>query len=344
MTEPRHVRLYAYLSSKGGVGKSTLAVATAWLAASTPGREAVLVDLDLWGSSLGDGLPLCAPKVPVADGLVLDLEGPASGEFMSRRDTVRARHARRFSPIDDGSRPEQLTYTNDALYAAARGDVLAAPIEHFLWRLDGPAGDLPLRVVPSSPLRDDLERVAGWMADLDALPIWAARVWWLVQTLIAHRPRLTDIVCDLPPGLVGLPLPFLALIGAHASGRPQPDGFPKVAVDVRLEILPAFVTTPDLNALAITAEAFLFHQGDVPGLSLIVNRGQGGRDAVRTHLEAHFEPFFEMDPYQLHRQCVMIDERREMQFFARAFSGLGALDGAGLAALRRGLRVHAGEP
>ena len=54
---------HAFASAKGGVGKSTLAVACAKLIASEAGRRCVLVDADMTGTSLADGLKLCAPDV-----------------------------------------------------------------------------------------------------------------------------------------------------------------------------------------------------------------------------------------------------------------------------------------
>lgn len=339
MSERRKVRLYAYMSSKGGVGKSTLSVATAWLAATAPGREVVLLDLDMWGSSLGDGLPLCAPVVPQGEDSVMRFHEPPSGQLMSRDDTLRARHRRRFAPGADGSVPSFLPYLNDALFVKADGDTLTAPIAHFLWRFDGALAELPLHVIPSSPLLDDVARVAKWMADVHLLEAWAARVWLVVTTLIAQRPALTDIVCDLPPGMVGLTMPFFSLISTLAAGQPLPDWVAALDPGCDMNVRGSFVSTPDQNAMAVTAEAFLARKGDSPGLALIVNRGQGGADEVERCLGAHFKPFFGIDPYQLHRQCELIDERRELQLFRRAARALEDLDPKAIALLRRALRV-----
>lgn len=56
----RTVSLHAFCSTKGGVGKSTLAVAWTELL-RVDGRRCVLLDADLTGSSLADGLDLCSP-------------------------------------------------------------------------------------------------------------------------------------------------------------------------------------------------------------------------------------------------------------------------------------------
>ena len=53
---------WSFHSVKGGVGKSTLSTRCALaLARKRPERRVYLVDLDLTGTSLADGLPLRAP-------------------------------------------------------------------------------------------------------------------------------------------------------------------------------------------------------------------------------------------------------------------------------------------
>ncbi len=50
------IDLHVFASAKGGVGKSTLAVACAKLLAATPGCLPIVVDADMTGTSLADGL------------------------------------------------------------------------------------------------------------------------------------------------------------------------------------------------------------------------------------------------------------------------------------------------
>jgi MinD-like ATPase involved in chromosome partitioning or flagellar assembly len=58
----RAIRVHAFASAKGGVGKSSLAVGCARIVAEQSGVP-VLIDADVTGSSLADGLALVAPRL-----------------------------------------------------------------------------------------------------------------------------------------------------------------------------------------------------------------------------------------------------------------------------------------
>ena len=94
MNQP--LRIHAFCSVKGGVGKSTLAVACATRLARQ-GREVVLIDADLTGSSLADGLTLEAPLVTSDAAGAMDLTAPATGEFLSAVDSEHLRDERQRS-------------------------------------------------------------------------------------------------------------------------------------------------------------------------------------------------------------------------------------------------------
>src|SRR5262245_18811308 len=108
----RRVRAHAFASTKGGVGKSSLAVATARYLAHTS-RVPVVLDLDLTGSSTADALALCAPDLPV------DSDGrfSATGRMVGWLDhaSTQARRQARGSHQSVGRPFLHLPYSNDAL-------------------------------------------------------------------------------------------------------------------------------------------------------------------------------------------------------------------------------------
>lgn len=343
MTPSRKIRLYAYFSSKGGVGKSTLSYVTARLAADVAGREAVLLDLDMWGSSLADGLRMVAPVVPTTEAGLMRFDAEPTGRYMTWDETLKARQQRAFGEVSDASLPPFLPYLNDAFYLKADRDRLTAPLAHLLWRDEG-VDDAPVAFMPSSPLFDDLERVAAWLAEIEVHTAWAARVWWVILTLIAQRPGLTDIVCDLPPGFVGLPHVFRTLISTHARGEAQPDGFPRPDPDWDIEILPALVTTQDRQALVVAAEAFVRFRHESPGLTWIVNQLTTGRSALSAILERHFAPFFGDDPYKVDRVARAVDRLPALERIFRRADSAETIDLDTLRRLRGALRIEEGTP
>jgi len=201
--------MWSFCSVKGGVGKSTLAVACAKLLARF-GRLPVLVDCDMAGTSLADGLRLLAPRVALADDTAMDLNAPPAGNFLDWETTRRQRAARR-----DGRRPAPPPYLNDAL----RADALQ--VDAVLWRHERDDG---VRYLPSSPLQADIATALGW---LSASPFdWLQAFTWLLEALIAQQPALTDIVLDLPPGVWGFAHEVLVLTAALQRGESLPEGYP----------------------------------------------------------------------------------------------------------------------
>jgi cellulose biosynthesis protein BcsQ len=106
----RSVRVHCFFSVKGGVGKSTLALALAQLL-SRPER-CVVLDLDLTGSSLSEGLSLQAPEIAVRGDGSMDLDAPPTGSYLGVDGSRAARDARKRAAPGLWLPPP---YMNDAL-------------------------------------------------------------------------------------------------------------------------------------------------------------------------------------------------------------------------------------
>jgi hypothetical protein len=235
------VRVYLFLSAKGGVGKSTLAV-TAAAAIAARGGRAVVLDADFTGTSLADGLDLRAPRLRSGPTGLLELRPPDLG-VLTLHETRQARDQRENAK----ECPYALPYLNDAILHPARGLSDECHLPTMAWTWD----PLPeVRFLPSSPLRRDVDVALNWLyrRPRDRQP-WEARVRSLVRALRLQDPRLTDVVIDLAPGIFGL---TAAVLEGVAALPPQDD-----EVGVAWRVVPVLVMTEDRHDLRVAAPAFV---------------------------------------------------------------------------------------
>lgn len=271
----RTITLHVLCSIKGGVGKSTLAVTCAKLIAARGGVP-LLIDADLSGTSLADGLLLRAPKVSLqADG-TLDLDAPPTGEHYSLRETERLRNARKSAVIIKDAPPP--AYLNDALSYMSPAPERECRIEGMLWAHERADGVLYL---PSSPLQQDVARGLGWIFSQDPFR-WICRMTWLLEALVARLPALTDVVMDLPPGVWegGFSHEALSLASMLSRREPLPEGYPDwEQAGISWETRAFLVSTPDWNDVLPAMEYLAAHSADLPTLKILVNRA--GAESLR---------------------------------------------------------------
>lgn len=262
--------IHAFCSAKGGVGKSTLAVACAKLLAAG-GRRCVLIDADLTGTSLADGLRLCAPEVVTKPDGRADLDAAPRG-YLDRDATLRLRAGRERARA---SEPLPPAFLNDALlhgherWLDGEGAVAECNIATILWKHERDDGVL---YVPSSPLRPDVKVALGWLY-YEERHAWIQRMTWLIDGMVQQMPELTDIVLDLPPGLFGFADEVLSLLSHLDAGIALPPGYPETwgTGGVLWRARPFLVTTPDRNDLAVALGYFLERRADLPSLTLLIN-------------------------------------------------------------------------
>lgn len=263
----RNVHFHAFCSVKGGVGKSTLAVATAKLLAAR-GRVPVLIDTDLTGSSLADGLALCAPKMVKCEDGSMDLDAPPTGEHLSRDETVRLRNARKWAEFEEPPAPP---FLNDALLYQVPVRRRECRVDAMLWSHERPDGVLYL---PSSPLRKDVEDGSMLLRGEEHFQ-WVRRFAWVLEGLLAQRSDITDILIDLPPNMVGFTHETIGYLDPLAARDPMPEDFPDLnAAGIETSIRVFLITTPDWSALLPTIEYVAAAVNFYPSLLVqpIVNR------------------------------------------------------------------------
>lgn len=281
----RTITLHAFCSAKGGVGKSTLAVACAKLLVRG-GAVCVLIDADLTGTSLADGLDLCAPRVPLREDGTLDLDAPPVESFYSRAETRALRDKRmwRGSP----ERPSPPVFFNDALRYKNEADPMQeCRIDALLWHAERDDG---IRYLPSSPLRADVEYALGWLFVQPRKLAWLRRFAWLLDELSIRLPELTDVVIDLPPGVFGFAHEALQMMSSLSQGLPLPDGAPEwTRGDVLWKVRPFLVMSQDRNDLVVAMDFFAESYPALPELMPVVNRVTEGFESIRSRVRERFE-------------------------------------------------------
>lgn len=241
---PRNITLHVFVSAKGGVGKSTLAVTCAHLIANGRDRFPVIVDADMTGTSLADGLRILAPDARLLPDGTIDIQAPPTGRLLSREEVKRLRRIRRDARDKRGLPPP---FLNDAIRPFLEGkeeELNDVRTDSLLWR---PEGDEDLRYLPSSALRDDVVESLGWFSR-DPYD-WMGAMTVTLHRLTIQRPDVSDIVVDLPPGLFGFGAEMLRL-ARDIQRREMPEGYPdwtsgEILWSARIYV----VTTPDLNDL-----------------------------------------------------------------------------------------------
>ena len=262
----KKITLHVFCSVKGGVGKSTLATTCAKLLAANR-RVPLLIDADLTGTSLADGLKLRAPKTAVHPDGTVNVEAPATGEFMKLDEVARHRRLRRDNPVKKGLPP---AYLNDALRPYLESKVQYAGEVHvdaLLWRHEVDDG---VWYLPSSALRQDLAESLGWYS-LEVFDFMGAMTV-LLDTVSHQRPELTDVIIDVPPGLFGFGQEMLALASA-LTGDGLPEGYINwktgpVVWDARAFL----VTTPDANDVLPVYEYVAQHITELFGARILLNK------------------------------------------------------------------------
>jgi len=287
----RTIRLHTFCSVKGGVGKSTLATVCAKLLARA-GRVPVLVDCDITGTSLADGLRLCAPEVVKHEDGAIDLDAPPTGELLSI-DATRSRRARRRDALRrDGDkwkdRPLPPPYFNDPLnhvFLTKR----PARVDALLWKHERDDGVLYL---PSSSTHDDVVQSMEWFY---GEPFeWARCFAWTLDGLAQQLPALTDVVVDLPPGIWGFSHEMLVIVSTLLLGNPMPDDYPPWhAGPIRWVPNPFLIMSRDPNDILPALEYVALQRSKVPTLKPLVNRDTEGRNAIREMAKSRIGPVLE---------------------------------------------------
>ena len=276
----RTITLHSFASVKGGVGKSTLAIVTAKLLARA-GRVPAVVDCDLTGTSIADGLHLCAPDAVLCEDGSVDMDASSTGRWLSFEETMRQRTMRRDAGWEGRVHPppyfNDVLNTLDARWSEGRSEPVR--VDAVVWHHQR---DDRVLYLPSSALQQDIARSLEWYNDRDAFD-WAECLMWALDDFAGQVPALTDVVLDLPPGTWGFSHETMLIAAMLHRGKPLPEGLPRwTDGPIRWRANPFLVTSGDSNDLVPALEYLgKNHLENLRFLKLLANRADEGIEIVR---------------------------------------------------------------
>lgn len=250
--------IYAFYSVKGGAGKSALSIAAA-LGFAERQRPVAVLDLDLMGTSIADGLALEAPDLLRPDGS-LAWTGPRTRE-LTRSQTLERRNRH-------SARTPTLPYLDSLL--------LDATIDFDAGSMAWKHPDQPtIRWYPSSPRLVDSTRAAQQLLIDPDTALLADRITDLVQRVSTPLGPQPVVLIDLPPGLYGLP----KLVSDALATSDQIAAF-----------VPVLVTTPDRNDLLRSIDVFLELSRTLYEMRWVLNRNLRAASEVRAEVRNALSP------------------------------------------------------
>lgn len=305
MMPTRTIQIIAFCSAKGGVGRSSLSVATAALLRRR-GQQVVVIDLDMTGASLSDGLRLVAPAVPEAASGFIDMTRSAGGAWWSLQET---RRRRRLRALEDAPRRMFLPYLNDLFYIQ---DITTEPedealcLDAALWRGEADDG---VRYLPASPVELDATAALHQLY-IEERDDWERQLAWLMVRLAEQLPDLSAVVLDCPPGLHGFTDRALHAAACLALDAPAAGGWPPVQAQVRWSLHPRLVMSQDRGDLrAALGWRLLYDPVQMPNALPVVNRVTASRAQIQARVQEDFPDvpvherlrFIDADPATLGR-------------------------------------------
>jgi len=327
----RTLRGLSFHSTKGGVGKSTLATLCAWAAAQREDRPPVyLIDMDLTGTSLADVLPLRAPRWGDAEVMPKRFKRgrPQPSGFWLRDES--------FERLESRSAGGHLRITvpvlNDYLLFAtpdwSPGNDM--PLEAVCWAVeDGPPN---LRVLPSSALPADLSRTLPIIFDEEYTAYIEGRLERLLNQVV-ERHTNAWVIFDVPPTLPGLSR-AVASLGLRLGRAPkQPlsqDGvIPRPLQDSEVHWMNCLVASLDVqDNLALARWVQLVQPAERARFQVVVNRateqevrsGAMWQRQPTMRINASPEDALQLSPLGLDpllEAALPIDEDKHKRIFAR---------------------------
>lgn len=282
----RTIQIVAFCSAKGGVGKSSLSVATAALLRRR-GERVVVLDLDMTGTSLADGLRLVAPAVPEAEPGYLDLTRSADGVWLTPDET---RRRRRLRALEDAPRRMFLPYLNDLFHiqdVTTESENEAVRLDAVLWRGEVDDG---VRYLPSSPVEMDVTAALHQLY-IEERNDWERQLALLMVRLAEQIPDLSALVLDCPPGLHGFADRALHAATCLTLGAPAGEGWPPVQPQVQWSFHPRLVMTQDRADLRAALEwRLLYDPAQMPNAVPVVNRVTASHAQILARVKEDF-PF-----------------------------------------------------
>jgi hypothetical protein len=278
----RSVRIHCFFSVKGGVGKTTLAVALAQLVPRP--ERCVVLDLDLTGSSLAEGLDLQAPEIALRSDGSMDLDAPPTGTYLSVDESRTARDARKRSKAGLWLPPP---YINDAFRYEGNDQERDCRLDAMCWRHQSDPG---VRYLPSSSIDRDIVSSLDWLYrdEVHHGGAWLQRFAWILYTFLEQMPELEDLVLDMPPGVFGFTREVLSFLAHLSTGSVLPARFPGLPDQAEWQIHPYLVTSEDRQDLFLAMETYATILSKLPSVVPLLNRLKSPIEKTKEALDQRF--------------------------------------------------------
>jgi len=273
---PNFPRIYTLHSQKGGVGKTSIAIAIAGLAAIHNDKKTLIIDADFTGTSFLD----------IPDMIVDDKK-----EYFNDFILAKPSEFEKYTPITSGKINERINETRNK----------------FCWNV--PDGDGKIFCMPGSALVKDMKKIIPLISQEDHLRFFRHRLEDILIT--ATMAGFEVIIIDHSPGLLGLSKSFLFMVVdqavSHFNEERHPHGPTRLdrlyrateADNTRISAYAIFVTTfeaVDYRALFPSLSYFLDEKGSFKSsqnfhghLDMIFNKAPGQPFDATTEIPEVFE-------------------------------------------------------
>lgn len=277
------IRVHCFFSVKGGVGKSTLAVAKARL---TPHPErCVVLDMDLTGSSLAEGLKLQAPDIALHGDGSMDLDAAPTERFLSVDRSRAARDTRKRAEPGLWLPPP---FMNDVFRYYSDDPERDCRLDAMCWQDERASG---IRYMPSSSIDREIISSLGWLFQDHSSDggAWLQRFAWILYTFLEQMKELEDIVLDMAPGIFGFTREVLSLLARLAARGSLPQGYPDLSGSAEWDVRPYLVTSEDRQDLYLAMESFATMHRTLSTMVPLLNRQTAPLEKAKSDLDRRFK-------------------------------------------------------
>lgn len=242
-------RIYTLHSQKGGVGKTSIALAIAGFAAFHNDKKALIIDADLTGTSLLD--------IPET---VSDHGKKYFNDFILANPSEFGKH----TPVTSGQAKQKAEDTE----------------KKFCWNI--PKGNDKIFCMPGSPLVEDMQKIVSLISQEDHLRFFRHRLEDILVT--ATMAGFEVIIIDHSPGLLGLSKASLLMVVDQAVSRhsreQHPNGPTRIDRLYRASVNCVSKTRIAANAILVTTFDPVDYRASVPSYSFILEKMKKGFNSL----------------------------------------------------------------
>jgi hypothetical protein len=307
-------RIYTLHSQKGGVGKTSIAIAIAGLAAFHNDKMTLIIDADFTGTSFLD----------IPDMIVDDKK-----EYFNDFILAKPSKFEDYTPITSVKTNEKIKETK----------------KKFCWNV--PAGDGKIFCMPGSALVKDMQKIIPLISQEDHLRFFRHRLEDVLVT--ATMAGFEVIIIDHSPGLLGLSKSSLFMVVdqavSHFNKERHPHGPTRLdrlyrateADNTRISAYAIFVTTfeavdykalfPSLSYFLNEKGSFKFSQNFHGHLDMIFNKAPGQPFDATTEIPEVFEKIKTLpDGRNVHNTLIDYFDDRTKEVGAEAAEDIKGFD------------------